>query len=97
MLVVGSAVGAAIAFVIFAVTAVSLPMLIERDIDFVTAMVTSWTAVTQNLPAMLTWGAIIAAALFAAMVPFFLGLIVVLPILGHATWHVYRRAIAPPA
>jgi uncharacterized membrane protein len=59
-------------------------------------MVTSWTAVTQNLPAMLTWAAIIAGALFVAMVPLFLGLVVVLPILGHATWHVYRKAVLPP-
>lgn len=96
MLLVGSAVGAAVAFVIFAVSAVSLPMLLDRDVDFVTAMVTSWTAVTQNLPAMLTWAAIIAGALFVAMVPLFLGLVVVLPILGHATWHVYRKAVLPP-
>jgi uncharacterized membrane protein len=96
MLVVGSAVGAVIAFVIFAISAVSIPMLLERDVDFVTAMVTSWNSVMRNLVPMLTWGAIIAAALFAAMVPFFLGLVVVLPVLGHATWHVYRKAVAPP-
>jgi uncharacterized membrane protein len=96
MLVVGTGVGAVIAFVLFAVTAVSLPMLLEREVDFVTAMVTSWSAVTQNLVPMLTWAGVIAVALFVAMVPLFLGLIVVLPILGHATWHVYRKAIRPP-
>jgi uncharacterized membrane protein len=96
MLVVGSAVGAVIAFVIFAISAVSIPMLLERDVDFVTAMVTSWNTVMRNLVPMLTWGGIIAVALFAAMVPFFLGLVVVLPVLGHATWHVYRKAVAPP-
>jgi uncharacterized membrane protein len=96
MLVVGSAVGAVIAFVIFALSAVSLPMLLEREVDFVTAMITSFRSVTENLPAMLGWGIVIAGLLFLAMIPFFLGLVVVLPILGHATWHVYRAAIVPP-
>jgi uncharacterized membrane protein len=96
MLGVGTVVGAIIAFVIFSVTAVSLPLLLERDIDFVTAMITSWNAVLMNRVVMLSWAAIIVGILFVAMVPFFLGLIVALPILGHATWHVYRRAVIPP-
>lgn len=95
MVVVGSLVGAAIAFVLFSVTAVSLPMLLERDLDFVTAMITSFNAVTSNLAPMLTWALIVAGGLFVAMVPFFLGLIIVLPVLGHTTWHVYRKVIAP--
>jgi uncharacterized membrane protein len=95
MIVAGTLVGGAIAFVLYAITAVSLPMLMEREIDFVTAMVTSFNAVTQNPRPMLIWAAIIAAGLAAAMVPFFLGLLVVLPVLGHATWHVYRKVIAP--
>jgi uncharacterized membrane protein len=97
MLVVGTLVGGVIAFILFAVTAVSLPMLLERELDFVTAMVASFNAVTTNLRPMLTWALIIAAASIAAMVPFFLGLLVVLPVLGHATWHLYRRVIAPEA
>jgi uncharacterized membrane protein len=96
MLVVGTVVGAVIAFVIFSVTAVSLPLLLERDIDFVTAMITSWNAVLMNRAVMLSWAAIIAGILFVAMLPAFLGLVVALPILGHATWHVYRRAVIPP-
>jgi uncharacterized membrane protein len=64
-------------------------------LDFVTAMIASFNAVTQNPVPMLTWAAIIAAGLAAAMVPFFLGLVVALPVLGHATWHVYRKVIAP--
>lgn len=95
MVVIGTAVGGVIAFILFAVTAVSLPMLLEREIDFVTAMITSFNAVTSNLVPMLTWAGIIAAAVVAAMLPFFLGLVVVLPVLGHATWHLYRRVIAP--
>jgi uncharacterized membrane protein len=95
MLAVGTAVGGVIAFVLFAVTAVSLPMLLEREIDFVTAMITSFNAVTSNLRPMLLWAAIIAVGLIGAMVPFFLGLVVVLPVLGHATWHLYRRVVVP--
>jgi uncharacterized membrane protein len=96
MLAVGTVVGAIIAFVIFSVTAVSLPLLLERDIDFVTAMITSWNAVLMNRAVMLGWAAIIAGILFVAMLPTFLGLVLALPILGHATWHVYRRAVVPP-
>ena len=70
-------------------------MLLDRDIDYVTAMVTSYQAVTSNLQPMLHWAWIVAAALVVAMLPMFLGLIVALPVLGHATWHLYRRVIAP--
>jgi uncharacterized membrane protein len=97
MLLVGTIVGGAIAFVLFSITAVSLPMLLEREIDFVTAMVTSFNAVTSNLVPMLTWAVIVAGGLFVAMVPFFLGLVIVLPVLGHATWHVYRKVVVPVA
>jgi uncharacterized membrane protein len=97
MLLVGTLVGGAIAFVLFSITAVSLPMLLEREIDFVTAMVTSFNAVTSNLVPMLTWALIVAGGLFVAMVPFFLGLVIVLPVLGHATWHVYRKVVVPAA
>jgi uncharacterized membrane protein len=97
MLIVGTLVGGVIAFVLFSITAVSLPMLLEREIDFVTAMITSFNAVTSNLVPMLTWAAIVAGGLFVAMLPFFLGLIVVLPVLGHATWHVYRKVVLPAA
>jgi uncharacterized membrane protein len=93
MVLVGSVIGGIIAFILFSISAVSLPMLLERDVDFVTAMVTSFNAVTTNLVPMLTWAAIIAVGLFVGMVPFFLGLIIVLPVLGHATWHIYRKVI----
>jgi len=95
MLVVGTAVGGVIAFLLFAITAVSLPMLLDRDVDYVTAMVTSFNAVTSNLVPMLVWAFIIGAGLMVAMVPFFLGLLVVLPALGHGTWHLYRKVVAP--
>ncbi len=95
LLVVGTLVGGAIAAALFSVTAVSLPLLMERDIDVVTAMVTSARVVRDNPGPMLAWAWIVAASLFAAMLPLFLGLVVVLPVLGHATWHLYRLAIAP--
>ncbi|NBB96839.1 MAG: DUF2189 domain-containing protein [Alphaproteobacteria bacterium] len=94
MLLVGSAIGAAVALALFAVTVISLPMLLDREVDFVTAMIVSVETVRENLRVMLTWAAVIAVLLFAAMIPAFLGLFVVLPVLGHATWHLYRRAVA---
>jgi uncharacterized membrane protein len=96
MLAVGTVVGAGFATLLFGLTVVSLPMLLEREVDFVTAMLTSLEVVKESPLVMLGWGAFIGAALFAAMLPGFLGLFIVLPILGHATWHLYRRAIAWP-
>lgn len=95
LLVVGTLVGGAIAFLLFALTVVALPMLVDRDVDYVTAMVTSFQAVTSNLQPMLHWAWIVGGGLVAAMVPLFLGLVVVLPVLGHATWHLYRKVIEP--
>jgi len=95
MLIFGTLVGGAIAFVLFSITVVALPMLLDRDIDFVTAMVTSFNAVLGNLRPMLNWAWIVAAVLLVSMVPFFLGLIVALPVLGHATWRLYRKVIRP--
>lgn len=92
MLLIGSAVGALVALFLFAITVMSLPMLLEREIDFVTAIISSVETVRVNAQVMLLWAAMIAGLLFAAMIPAFLGLLVVLPVLGHATWHLYRRA-----
>jgi uncharacterized membrane protein len=96
MLAVGTLVGAVFAGVMFMLTAVSLPMLLEREVDAVTAMITSTTVVTTSPKTMGVWGAIIAVLLFVGMLPWFLGLFVVLPVLGHATWHLYRRALHWP-
>ncbi|TGD45215.1 DUF2189 domain-containing protein [Pseudotabrizicola sediminis] len=93
MLVVGTAVGAGFAGTLFALTVVSLPYLLDREVDFITAMITSFSVVTQNPGVMLVWGLLIAGLLFAGMALGFLGLFVVLPVLGHATWHLYRRAL----
>lgn len=94
MLGVGSAVGAVMAFAFYAMTVISLPMLVERKVDFLTAIIASFKVVRGNMAVMIGWAAIIAAVLFAAMIPAFLGLLVALPVLGHATWHLYRRAVA---
>ena len=93
MLAFGTGVGAVFATLLYALTVVSLPMLLDRDVDFVTAMLTSMALVRENPVVMLAWGALIAVLLFAGMAALFLGLFVVLPILGHATWHLYRRAV----
>lgn len=95
MLAFGTAVGAVFATLLYALTVVSLPMLLDdREVDFVTAMLTSLALVRENPVIMLGWGAFIAVLLFVGMLPGFLGLFVVLPVLGHASWHLYRRAIA---
>lgn len=94
MLAVGSAVGAVMAFAFYAMTVISLPMLVERKVDFLTAIIASLKTVRRNFAVMLGWAGIIAVVLFVAMLPGFLGLIVALPVLGHATWHLYRRAVA---
>ncbi len=94
MLAVGTAVGAVFAGLLFGLTVVSLPMLLEREVDFVTAMLTSLEVVRESPVVMLGWGTLIGVLLFVGMLPGFLGLFAVLPILGHASWHLYRRAIA---
>jgi uncharacterized membrane protein len=92
MLAFGTAVGGAFAFVLYGISVFSLPMLLDREVDFVTAMITSFQAVLANLVPMLLWAALIVALTAVAFVPWFLGLFVVLPLLGHATWHLYALA-----
>jgi uncharacterized membrane protein len=92
-LAAGHVVGAAISLILFSITVVSVPLLMEREVDFVTAMITSVKAVLASPVAMLGWGVFVTLAMLAACVPLFLGLLIVLPVLGHATWHIYRRAV----
>lgn len=96
MLAAQLVVGAATAFLAFGVAAVSLPLLLEKEIDIVTAMRVSLATVAQNKLPMAVWALIIAVSLFVSMLPAFLGLFVTLPVLGHATWHLYRRALYDP-
>lgn len=91
MLAIGTAVGAGLSYVLFAMTVFSLPMLLDRNIDFISAMITSFVAVRDNPKVMLTWAAIVVILLGIGMLSAFLGLFIVLPVLGHATWHLYAR------
>ncbi|NOD46569.1 MULTISPECIES: DUF2189 domain-containing protein [unclassified Ruegeria] len=91
MLAVGTVVGAVFATILYMITVLSIPLLLDRELDFVTAMITSFSYVKENLFVMLGWGALVAILTFIAMVPWFLGLLIVLPVLGHASWHLYRQ------
>ena len=90
---VGTLVGAGLAFVLFSSTVIAIPLLLDSELDFVSAMITSFKTVFKSPVAMLGWGVIVTVLAVAAMLPAFLGLIVVLPVLGHATWHLYKRAV----
>lgn len=93
-LVVGSLVGLVLALVLFSTTVFAMPMLLEREIDFVSAMIASVQAVLRSPLPMLGWGVVVTALTLVALAPLFLGLLVILPVLGHATWHLYARAAA---
>lgn len=94
-LAVGTVVGAALSAVLFSLTVVAMPMLLDRETDVVSAMITSVRVVAENPVVMLGWAAIISVSMLLSLVPAFLGLIFTLPILGHTTWHLYRRAVPP--
>ena len=94
-LAIGNVVGAALSLILFSLTVVSFPLLLDRDVDCVTAMITSVRAVVTNPVPMIGWAAVIVVLLIVSALPYFLGLLVTLPVLGHATWHLYRRLVAP--
>lgn len=89
----GAVSGAILATVLYSSTVIAMPMLLDRDVDFITAIITSFRTVVENPLPMLTFGFIIAVLILLALVPMFLGLLVVLPILGHATFHLYERSV----
>ncbi len=93
-LAIGTAVGAVMALFTFSITVISFPLLLDRDLDIVTAIITSVRAVQASPVVMLGWGAVTAVVVFLAMAPLFAGLLVVLPLWGHATWHLYRRLVS---
>lgn len=95
-LLIGNAVGAAFAFLVFAISLISFPFMLDRQTDPVTAIALSVATVTQNFVPLLGWAVFVGVALALAWAPFFLGLVVVLPILGHTTWRLYRRLIVHP-
>ncbi len=90
-----SAVGAVFAGLIFVTSVISIPMMLDRQVDAVTAGLTSMRACAQNPGVMLLWGALITLLVLLAMLPWFLGLLVVGPLLGHASWHTYRHLLPP--
>ncbi|KPK05825.1 MAG: hypothetical protein AMJ64_10720 [Betaproteobacteria bacterium SG8_39] len=91
-----AAAGAGLALLVFATSAVSLPMLLDREkMDCVSAMIVSFNVLRTNFSPMLVWGAIIVALTALGFTSLYLGLIVALPVIGHATWHAYRETVAP--
>ncbi len=94
-LAIGTFIGAGLSAVLFSVTVVAMPLLLDRETNFVSAMLTSIRVVTENPVVMLGWAAIISVTMLLSLIPAFLGLIFTLPILGHTTWHLYQRAVPP--
>jgi uncharacterized membrane protein len=92
-LLVGTAVGGVLAVIAFAIAAVSLPMLLERDVDVVTAMLTSVNALRCNPRPMLLWAWLIVLLIGFGLITLNVGLIVTFPLVGHATWHCYRSLV----
>jgi uncharacterized membrane protein len=93
LIVVGNTLGAVFAAVALTVSVVSLPMLVDKNVGLATALATSVRCVAANPMTMALWGLIVAAALVVGTIPLFVGLAIVLPVLGHATWHLYRRLV----
>lgn len=91
----GHVLGAAFGFVAYCISVLSFPFLLDRDSDIATAMITSFKAVLASPVVMLSWAVIIGVVMTIAAAPAFLGFMVALPILGHATWHLYRRLVDP--
>jgi uncharacterized membrane protein len=95
MILIGNAVGFLFAVIAFAISVVAFPLLIDRQIGPAAAAATSVKAVLRNPFTMALWGLIVAVALLIGSLPFFVGLAVVVPVLGHATWHLYRKVVVP--
>ncbi|MGH6683388.1 MAG: DUF2189 domain-containing protein [Pseudolabrys sp.] len=95
LIVVGNGVGFMFAVLVLIISAVSFPILLDRDVGAAVALLTSIRAVAANPQIMAVWGLIVAALLLVGSLPLFLGLPIVIPILGHATWHLYRKLVEP--
>lgn len=93
MIVIGIGVGFLFALLVLATSVVSFPLLVDRDIDVDTAVRTSVRAFVANPAPIAAWGLVVAAGLVIGSLPAFLGLILIMPVLGHATWHLYRRLV----
>jgi uncharacterized membrane protein len=93
LMIMGNAIGFLFALVSFAISVVSFPLLVDRDVSAPVAVVTSVKAVLANPVTMIAWGLFLALALVVGSLPFLIGLVIVLPVLGHASWHVYRKVV----
>ncbi len=96
LIVLGVSTGFVFAATVLAASVVAFPLLLDRDVGLVVAVVTSVRVAARNPGAIAGWGAIVAGLLLLGSIPALLGLVVVIPVLGHATWHLYRRAVAAP-
>lgn len=95
LILTGNVVGVALSVIAFALSVVAFPLLLDRNVGFATAVLTSLRAVALNPLAMAAWGLIVAATLVIGALPLLCGLAIVLPVLGHTTWHLYRRVVKP--
>jgi uncharacterized membrane protein len=95
LIVVGNAVGLLFAVLVFSLSVIAFPLLLDRHVGTAVAIATSVKAIYRNPLAMIAWGLIVAAALVVGSLPLFIGLAVIMPVLGHATWHLYRRVVEP--
>ena len=93
LIIIGNAVGFVFAVVSFALSAISFPLLLDRDVGAAEAIMTSLRAIAKNPVTMAVWAMIVAGLLLLGSLPFFIGLAVVIPVLGHATWHLYRKLV----
>jgi len=93
MIVAGMAVGFAFAVLVLSISVVSFPLLLDRDVGLGTAVSTSVRVVAVNPGPLALWGLVVAGGLVIGSVPLFLGLMIVMPVLGHATWHLYRKTV----
>jgi uncharacterized membrane protein len=97
LIIAGNLVGFLFAVLVLSISVVSFPLLLDRDVGAAVALLTSLRAVARNPVTMMLWGLIVAALLVVGSLPLFFGLTVIVPILGHATWHLYRRVVEPQA
>ena len=95
LIVVGNAVGFLFAVLAFALSVISFPLLLDRNVGVAVAIITSIRVILTNPVMMALWGLLVAGALLLGSVPFFIGLAVVMPVLGHSTWHLYRKVVEP--
>jgi uncharacterized membrane protein len=95
LIIVGNGVGFLFALTVLTISVVSFPLLLDRDVGAGVALLTSVRAVLKNPVPMAVWGLIVAALLVLGSLPLFFGLAVVMPILGHSTWHLYRAVVVP--